>query len=156
MIDIVIDTCTLVHADNPDSKYFEHSVSFIEKMLNNQVNCVVDEEFTLDETSNKSYIGLEYLKHLQPGSMGYNLILTLALNDRMGFVSNRIPQKHKRHIEQIIKNKKDRCFLRVAYNSIEKTLASHDFTDYQKAKRKNIKKEINVSIVTAEEIVEKL
>lgn len=156
MTDIIIDTCTLVHANNPESSYFDFSVDFINKMFVNQTLCTVDDGFSLNETENKSYIALEYMKHLQPGSLGFNLILHLALNQRLDFVSNKIPNNVKNYIEQIIRNKKDRYFLRVAYNSVEKTLASHDFTDYQKKKRKVIKRDLNISIVTAEEIIDEL
>jgi predicted nucleic acid-binding protein len=156
MIDIVIDTCTLKHANDPNTKYFESSVEFINKMFNNKVNCVVDEGFTLDITTNQSFIGLEFITHLQPGSLGYNLILYFIKHSRLVFVSKRIPNNDKNYIEQIIRNKKDRIFLRVAYNTTEKTLASHDFTDYQKRKRKRIKKDLSIRIVTAEEINPKL
>ncbi|PIA79509.1 hypothetical protein BFR04_01305 [Gaetbulibacter sp. 4G1] len=152
MTDIVIDTCTLKHADNPNSKYFESSIEFIELMFNNSISCVVDEGFSLNETENRSYIGLEFIKHLQPGSLGYNLIIQFATSGRLDFVSNKIPNNHKNYIEQIISNKKDRMFLRVAYNSHEKILASHDFTDYQKRKRRKIKKDLSISIQTAEEL----
>jgi len=152
MTDIVIDTCTLVHAGNPQSPYFEHSIDFINKMFANQTLCTVDEGFSLNETENESYIALEYMKHLKPGSLGSNLIIHLAQSQRLDFVSNKIPNNDKNYIEQIIRNKKDRYFLRVTYNSVEKVLASHDFTDYQKRKRKVIKKELNILIVTADEI----
>lgn len=156
MIDIVIDTCTLKHANDPESKYFEHSVEFIDRMYNNQVSCTVDEGFSTIESENESYLGLEYIKHLQPGSLGYGLVAHLASNLRIDFVSNKIPNAIKNYIEQIIRNKKDRMFLRVTYNSTEKTLASHDFTDYQKKKRKTINKKLEVAIVTAEEINDEL
>lgn len=121
-------------------------------MSRNSLNCVVDEGFTLDETTNASFIGLEFIKHLQPGSLGYNLIILFATTQRLNFVSNKIPNNSKNYIEQLIRNKKDRIFLRVAYNSVDKILASHDFTDYQKKKRKKIKRDLLIGIVTAEEI----
>ena len=152
MADIVIDTCTLVHASNPESNYFEHSVAFIEKMLLNSILCVVDEGFSLDESENKSFIGLEYIEHLQPMSLGYNLIIELLSAGRIDFISNKVPQVKKNYIEQHIRNKKDRLFLRVALNSKDKLLISHDFTDYQKKKRKTIYKDLSLSILTAEEI----
>ncbi len=152
MIDIVIDTCTLKHANDPNSKYFEHSVTFINKMFQNNVICTMDEGFALDESLNQSYIGLEYLNHLQPGSLGFNLIVHLATTNRIEFVTKKIPNGRKKYIEQLIRNKKDRIFLSVTHNSNDKTLASHDFTDYQKKKRKKIFKDIAIKIVTAEEI----
>lgn len=156
MIDIVIDTCTLVHADNPESDYFEHSVDFINRMLANETLCTVDEEFDLESTSHSSYISMEYLKHLKPTSLGFYLIRHIAENLRFNYVSKKIPNGDKNLIEQLIRNKKDIHFLRVAYNSTEKVLASHDFTDYQKKKRKHIKKEFGIAIVTAEEINDEL
>ncbi|RAJ92244.1 hypothetical protein LX87_05212 [Larkinella arboricola] len=152
MIDIVIDTCTLVHANDPNCVYYPSSVELISRMLANSTCATVDEGFELDEGRNRSYIGLEYLTHLQPGTLGFSLIVHLATNDRINFVSNTIPVQRKRYIEQLIKNKKDRMFLRVAFNSGEKTLASHDYTDYQEAKRKTIRNDLGVNVVTAEEI----
>ena len=156
MTSIVIDTCTLKHADDPKSKYFEYSLEFIAKMNNNSINCTVDTGFSLDETRNASYIGFEYIKHLQPGSLGYELIVYLAINGRIDFVSNQPLNNIKNFIEQHIRNKKDRMFLRVAFNSADKLLVSHDFTDYQIKKRKFIKREIKVLIITAEEINDEL
>lgn len=156
MIDIVIDTCTLKHASDPKSKYFQHSVDFINKMSLNNVDCTVDEGFSLNEALNESYIGLEYIKHLQPGTLGYALVTNFAINNRIAFVSNKIPNALKNYIEQIIINKKDRMFLRVAYNSSEKVLASHDFTDYQIRKRRTIYGKLGINIVTAEEINDEL
>tara|TARA_R110002072_G_scaffold75624_1_gene177860 strand:+ start:2068 stop:2418 length:351 start_codon:yes stop_codon:yes gene_type:complete len=112
----------------------------------------MDEGFALDESLNQSYIGLEYLNHLQPGSLGFNLIVHLATTNRIEFVTKKIPNGRKKYIEQLIRNKKDRIFLSVTHNSNDKTLASHDFTDYQKKKRKKIFKDIAIKIVTAEEI----
>lgn len=156
MTDLVIDTCTLKHANDPKSKYFESSVEFINLLFDSDVNCTVDEGFSMNEAENASYIGLEYIKHLQPGTLGYRLITNLALAGRVDFVSNKPPNNIKNFIEQIIRNKKDRMFLRVAYNSAEQILVSHDFTDYQIKKRKTIRRELNVSVVIAEEINDQL
>lgn len=156
MIDIVLDTCTLVHANNDESEYQFDSIQLINKLILNTTLVVVDEGFTLHETTNGSYIGLEYLKHLTPGMLGYVLIQQIAQNQRFKFVSNDIPQADKNYIEQIVRNKKDRMFLRVTYNSDEKVLVSHDYTDYQKGKRKTIKKKLNIIILDAVDVHEVL
>lgn len=150
MVDIVLDTCTLVHANNTESDYQLYSIELINKLLLNTTLVTVDEGFELNETTNKSYIALEYLKHLAPGMLGYSLIVDLALNQRFNFVSNKVPNATKNYIEQLIRNKKDRMFLRVSLNSTEQTLVSHDYTDYQKKKRKTILKDININIIDAE------
>ena len=152
MIDLVVDTCTLVHA-NSDTKYQESSIDLIDKLLANQTLIIVDEGFDLNETDNKSYIGLEYIKHLAPGMLGYSLLQYIALNKRFKFVSNKVPNATKNRIEQLIRNKKDRMFLRVSLNSDERKLISHDYTDYQKNKRKTIKQEMNIDVIDASEII---
>ena len=152
MKDIVLDTCTLVHANNSKSGYQQDSIELINLLLNNKTLVTVDEGFELDETTNQSYIALEYMKHLTPGMLGYSLITTLALTQRFNFVENNIPQATKNYIEQLIRNKKDRMFLRVTFNSSEKVLVSHDYTDYQIKKRKKILKDIEIDIVEAEDV----
>ena len=156
MIDIVLDTCTLVHADNPKSNYQASSIELIDKMFANEVLVTVDEGFTFDESTNQSYVGLEFIKHLKPGSLGYNLIVYLALSQRINFVSNVVPNSDKNYIEQIIRNKKDRMFLRITFNSNEKILISHDYTDYQVKKRGVIKKNLKINVLVASEIIDDL
>lgn len=156
MIDLVLDTCTLVHANNYESEYQVHSIELIETLLGNQSFLTVDEGFEMDESVNDSFIGIEYIEHLKPGMYGYALVAHMAMNQRISFVSKKVPQNVKKFIEQKIRNKKDRHFLKVAYNSTEKDLVSHDFTDYQIKKRKVIKKFTGVIIETAKECNKKL
>lgn len=153
---IVIDTCTLKHASDSKSKYFTSSCEFIERMSAGNVKCTFDEGFSLNPTENRSYIGLEYLTHLKPGTLGYILVAELLISGRYEIVSNRVPQNTRRAIEQMIRNKKDRMFLRVAINCSDRLMASHDFTDYQVNKRKTIRKRFDVAIETAEEIIARL
>ncbi len=155
MIDLVVDTCTLVHA-NSETKYQEYSIELINKLLLNETFLIVDEGFDLNEQNNRSYIGLEYIKHLAPGMLGHSLLQHLAVSERFKFVSNKVPNATKNRIEQLIRNKKDRMFLRISLNSGEKKLVSHDYTDYQKNKRKTIKREMDVAIIDASEVIEDL
>lgn len=155
MTDLVVDTCTLVHA-NSETQYQEYSIEFISKLLLNQTLLIVDEGFDLNEVNNRSYIGLEYIKHLAPGMLGHSLLQHLAINNRFKFVSNRVPNATKKRIEQLIRNKKDRMFLRISLNSEEKKLVSHDYTDYQKSKRKTVKREMGVEIIDASEVINDL
>lgn len=154
MADVVLDTCTLMHANNNECEYQEHSIELINNLLNNSLLVTVDEGFDLNEAVNRSYIGLEYNKHLTQGTLGFALISTLAANGRFNFVTNRVNRAVKNYIEQRIVNKKDRMFLRVTYNSEYKQLISHDFEDYQVGKRRDIRRDLNVSIITAEEFNE--
>ncbi len=152
MIDIVVDTCVLVHANNAKSGYQKQSIAFIEKLLDNTTLITVDVGFSLDETTNSSYLGLEYITHITPGMLGYDLLQKIALSQRFNFVEQSDNVTFNRYVNRLIINRKDRHFTKVTYNSIEKTLVTHDFTDYQKAKRKKIKKDYSLIIVVASEI----
>jgi hypothetical protein len=154
MTDLVIDTCTLVHADNTESEYFDCSLAFINSLLTDLVDCrvIVDNGFSFDENENKSLIGHEYINNITPIMLGYKFLVEILSNDRVDFVSNTVAYNTKKFIEKEIANKKDRHFLRVATNSPSKNLISHDFTDYTIDKRKLIDKKLSVKIKTACEI----
>jgi len=147
--DIVIDTNVLLHAQNPNEKRFEDSSNFINKMLENKTSLCVDEGFSEDESINESIIGWEYFSNLQHGSLGMNLIIQLALQQRIKQLRKRAPERIVRKINQLIRNKKDRVFLNVTYSSNEKTLVSHDYKDFQKTKRRLILTNLHIQVISA-------
>lgn len=147
--DIVIDTNVLLHAQNPNEKRFEDSSNFINKMLEEKTSLCVDEGFSENESKNKSIIGCEYLSNLQFGSIGLNLIVQLAHQQRIKQLTKRAPERIVRKINQLIRNKKDRVFLSVAYNSDEKTLVSHDYIDFYKTKRRFISTNLQIQVIEA-------
>lgn len=147
--DIVIDTNVLLHAQNPNETQFENSSNLINKILGENTSLCIDEGFSEDESKNKSIIGCEYLSNLQPGSIGLNLIVQLALQQRIKQLTKRAPERIVRKINQIIRNKIDRVFLNVAYNSDEKTLVSHDYIDFQITKRKSILTDLQIQVISS-------
>ncbi len=147
--DIVIDTNVLLHAQNPNETRFENSSNLINKILEENTSLCIDEGFSEDESKNKSIIGCEYLSNLQPGSIGQNLIVQLALQQRIKQLTKRAPERIVRKINQIIRNKIDRVFLNVAYNSDEKTLVSHDYTDFNISKREFILTDLQTHVISA-------
>ena len=147
--DIVIDTNVLLHAQNPNEKRFEDSSNFINKILEKKTSLCMDEGFSEDESKNKSIIGCEYLSNLQFGSIGLNLIVQLAHQQRIKQLTKKAPKRIVRKINQLIINKIDRVFLKVAYNSDEKTLVSHDYTDFQITKRQFILTDLQIQVIEA-------
>lgn len=147
--DIVIDTNVLLHAQNPNEKRFKDSSNLICKILDENTSLCMDEGFSEDESKNKSMIGWEYLSNLQYGSIGLNLIAQLALQQRIKQLTKRAPERIVSKINQLIRNKTDRVFLNVAYNSDEKTLVSHDYKDFQKTKRRFIATNLQIQVIEA-------
>ena len=147
--DIVIDTNVLMHAGNPDQDYFEDAVSFLTTLQKKSILLCVDEGFDLDEAKNRSLIGGEYLTHLRFGSAGYNVIAVLAASRRIKECSKRVEARTRKKIDQLIRNPRDKTFVRVTCNSVSKILISHDNEDFPVSKRKLLKREIEVQIFTA-------
>ncbi len=148
--DVVIDTNVLVHAGNPDQTYFEDAVNFLNKFMKKLTLICVDEGFDIDETKNKSLIGNEYLNHLRFGSFGYIVIFQLASRLRIKECSRNAVASKRKLINQMIRKPRDRTFLRVASNSDSEVLVSHDYEDFSVPKRRELRRKINVHILSAE------
>lgn len=154
MGDIVVDTNVLLHATNPSAgQYFTDSIDFLKRLAESDLNLCVDEGFSLDTSKNRSMIGHEYLKHLQPASTSYQLLMQLALSSRISLVPSKVDRRISKIVTQVIRKKSDRVYLKVACNSENSTLTSHDFEDFSKDKRKSLKKKIGVTIACANECI---
>jgi hypothetical protein len=116
-----------------------------------QTHLCVDEGFDLDESKNRSHIGGEYLRHLRFGMLGYEVVTHLAQSSRLRLIQRRVPERISKQIRSQIGIGPDRVYVRVAYNSQDRTLASHDFTDIPATVRQRMKISIGVSIVDAEQ-----
>ena len=149
--DLVIDTNVLVHASNGDELRQEESVELLTYLLSSTEVICIDPEYTGHETTNTSYIGYEYLKHLKIGMLGYAFLTTMAQNQRISEVSSTVPVATTRKINQCMANNHDRVFIKVAINSNDKILVTHDFTDFAVDKRKHLKKTLQIIVVVASE-----
>ena len=149
--DIVLDTNVLVHAGNPSVAHFTQSVNFLNKYLNTKTLLCVDEGFDFDQSKNRSLIGHEYIKYLRAGSFGYNVIVTVATSLRIKPCSRNTTTKNRKKINQLVRNKRDRTFLRVTCNSDSKIFTSHDYTDFPNNKRRDFYSEIKIRIFSAQE-----
>lgn len=152
MKDIVIDTNVWAHSQNPEEKRFSSAVTLLEILLNKNILLCVDEGYSDEESKNTSAICCEYLKYMTYGSLALSVFSHIASNGRLSQLEKKSSTRTSKIINQLISNKVDRIFLNVSYNSIEKCLISHDFVDFQKRKRKVIKKELSISVLEASEV----
>jgi len=154
-VDIVIDTNVLVHANNQENEHFESSNKFIHALFQSECKLCVDENFDIDESKNKSYIFSEYLNFLTHGTLGFTLLFHMATNNRIKPISKKITEKSVgRKINQYVKDKTDRCFVKVALNSQEKILVSHDYRAISASNRPRLKSELEIIVFNAADYIE--
>jgi hypothetical protein len=149
LTDIVLDTNILMHAHNPEELRHDDCRALVQEMTKCATHLCVDEGFDLNEANNRSVIGSEYLKHLGYGTVGHALVTRLASSLRVKYVSSRVPPKVSRNIMKQVSKGPDRTFLKVAFNSQDKTLACHDFNDIPAGVRTRLRKSDGLQIVDA-------
>lgn len=155
--DLVIDTNVFLHADDPRQGDRQvDAKALLDRLLEVSTCLAVDEGFDVDPARNRSHIGHEYLTYLTGVSTGMQVVVALATNDRLKVTPKRVDQPVRDKIKQLIKEKTDRPFLAVACNTASRKLCSHDFTDFQKSKRKTISKDLNVDVCEAVNVLEML
>jgi hypothetical protein len=152
--DIVIDTNIFLHAGNPKRR--AHSLTFLGRFRDTVTKLCVDEGFTLEEAKNRSHIGREYLSHLRAGTLGYEIIVHLGRLQRIKIVPRAVPQAVAKAIKRQVGKGPDRTYIRVAYNSEDKVLASHDFGDLTEGVRRRLSDKIGVRIVAAKDAMTEL
>jgi len=147
--DSVIDTNVLVHAQNPGELRMQDSVALLNFILNSDEEICVDKEYSLEESKNCSLIFSEYYKHVIPGSVAFAFLIQMASLGRIKVISDKVSPATAKKINTMVRNQRDKTFLKVSINSNAKIFISHDFQDFQLPKRKTIEKELGVNIITA-------
>jgi hypothetical protein len=148
--DIVIDTNVLAHSQNPNEVRYQECCEMLNKLLQCSTVVAVDEGFSLNRANNRSHIGHEYLENLSHGSLAFSVLSKLAVSKRVKFLPKRAPRREQRIINQSVRNRFDRAFLGVAFNSTEGIFVSHDFQDFQPHKRSFILRELAIDICEAQ------
>jgi hypothetical protein len=156
LIDLVVDTNVWVHQNNPDHEFSVASHEFCLAILESTASICVDEGFSLDSAHNTSIIGHEYIEHVRRVFLAYDILVKLLSDGRVRFVSNQVDEATRRVVNTHIGNSHDRVFVRVAFNSEEHILVSHDFDDFPTAVRREIDRRVGVRIETAERCKEEL
>lgn len=146
--DIVIDANILCHAENHQEIRQADCQMLISLLYQTDTALCVDDGFDLEAANNRSFIGHEYIKHLRAGSLGYAIVQHLAQSSRVSILSANVGGNVGKHILQIPKGF-DRRYVKVAYNSRSKVLASHDFGDIPNTVRVRLSQKISVEILDA-------
>ena len=149
--DIVVDTNVFVHASNPGVTYYSEAKHLVAALEGSPTSLCVDEGFDVEPTRNRSLIGQEYLLYLHNGMIAFALVSELATSGRISIVPRCVDPAIGKKINQIIVNRYDRTFLKVAINSRDCFLCSHDFRDFSDHKRTKVKNLFNVRVKTAGE-----
>lgn len=151
IVDIVIDTNILMHANNNEEATQEDCIALINYLLNSTELVCIDTAIDV----NQSRILHEYIDKLRtPGTTGRNFVERMLQWQRFKPVSKSVNQRKTKIINQNINHNKneDKIFVKVTCNSVEKLLVSHDFEDFQNWKRDLFNDELEIQIVTASEI----
>ena len=152
--DIVIDTCILVQANNPRDRYFEASVDLLESVVGQEsLLLCMDPGYSM-EARNKSHIFQEYRENLSPVVWTTALFAALFSSRRVKDVPRKVPNDVRLKVNKLIKKEKprDRTFLKVAYNSTDRILVTHDGEDFPDSKRPKIKSQLAVDVLDAAEV----
>jgi hypothetical protein len=152
LVDVVIDTNVLMHCSDPREPRQQASLELTKCLLSGAAHLCVDEGFDLNSGKNASHIGHEYIKHLRFGMPGYHFVTEIAKRSRLKPLPMRAGDAGvRRKVNQLIRNRTDRCFLGVAHNSASRVLVSHDFTDFPVPKRTTIRADLDVSVLECTE-----
>jgi len=147
--DVTVDTNVLLHASNPNEKLCDDASKFLKKMKAANTRLCVDDGFDTTESANRSQIGSEYLEKLHIGTIGHALFFELAKIGRISIIKKAVPEAIARNINQKVRDKSDRVFAKVAHNSQDKTLVSHDYKAFSKSMHKESRAEVKITIVDA-------
>ena len=148
--DIVIDTNVLMHADNVSSGRDKEAFGLVQAMLASQTVLCLDVQSSRGEDDPRSsLIRQEYREHLD--GLGGRFVAHMVDEGRVKYVAREVDKDVSRWINQRIPNKRDRTFVKVAINSIESVLASHDYSDFSASTRKDLSKRVQVDVLDAGE-----
>lgn len=148
--DVTVDTNVFMHCDNESEIRCESARKFVKALLSGKASICVDEGFSAVESQNRSAIGSEYLGKLHNGDIGYAAVAFLAANERVRQIPKRVMPQMANKINRWVRDKTDRVFAKVAMNSTDKLLVSHDFHAFTSPLRAQSARVMNIRIVCAE------
>jgi len=151
LTDIVVDTNVFVHASNPVVTYCAEAKILLTALKNGTTLLCIDEGYNEDPARNQSLIGGEYQENIKPIMLAHAIIAELASTLRIKQVPKRVQPAIAKKINQNIPIPRDKTFLKVAINSENHFLCSHDFEHFPPKKRTKIKGLLNVHIKAAGE-----
>jgi hypothetical protein len=153
LADLTIDTNVFLHSCNPIEQRFGHAVALMQRLLSCSAMLCVDDGFSTNTAANRSLIGGEYLQKLVPGTLPAQVLAHLALHGRISQLSRSTNVATSRKVNQLIANHRDRTFVRVALNSVDKVFVSHDHKDFSARKRRDLGQGLGIVINEADACV---
>jgi predicted nucleic acid-binding protein len=149
LTDVTIDTNVFLHAANEQEQRCAASKTFLQGILETDTTLCIDEGFDTDESKNRSIIGGEYIENLRFVDSAFAIIKFLGEKGRISELPRSVGAATNRRILQMVRNTKDRTFLKVSYNSQSRVFVSHDFQDFAAPKRGEIRSALGVAMVEA-------
>ncbi|MHB8808041.1 MAG: hypothetical protein ACYC59_10740 [Anaerolineaceae bacterium] len=149
--DMVVDTNVFVHASNPDDINFQNATLMFKKLSKVSTMLCLDPGFSTDQSKNHSLIMGEYLENLGIGTVGYNIVQKLAASYRFKEVDRKVDSQVGNLIYRKIEEKKDRKFVKIAFNSNDHILISHDYEHFTVGVRHELNMKIGVNFYNCEE-----
>ena len=147
--DVVVDTNVLIDGSNASAFRYLATYDFLGKLLATSTKLRIDPVSRGNRGVVDNLILTEYAEKLNASMFGFYVLRQLAANDRISHVE-RFPEPQVRNrVRQLIRNRRDQTFLNVAIQSDDKILTSHDYEDFQAAKRTKIRQEFDVEIIEA-------
>lgn len=150
LFDVVVDTNVFLHSADSRQPLRVASREFLNRLLAGTTCLCVDEGFDIEETKNRSVIGCEYLANLRFVMPAFAIVVGLGTRGRIVRVKRTVDRRAAKKILQLLRNKTDRVFIKVTYNSRSHTFVSHDFRDLPPKKRDHLRHTLGVRTITAE------
>lgn len=155
--ELVIDVNVFCHSYDPRQPAFEDYLAFLLNFKSSPVALCVDEGANfISESTNASPIIAEYREQISSASTAYGILAHLFANGRVKYVSKKVPYQTARKINQLVNDKTDRIFVRVAINTSDSRLVSHDTAAFPLKRRKLLLDDTGVSVHNAIEAAELL
>lgn len=126
MQDIVIDTNVWAHAGNAQEPRQSSAIALIEALLATATLVCVDSGFDAVESRNRSQIWSEYLARIPEATLGRLALANLLQAGRIREVARQVNPHAARKIRNAVHDPTDRVFVKVALNTVEQVLVSHD------------------------------
>jgi len=153
---IVMDTNVMAQGgnENPEGmgELSRASRELFTKLIDADTIWCLDQGFSLDPAENHSQIMTEYLAKAPPGALGMAVLSELAASGRVSGLQ-RPDLSIRRVIRQLVWDQSDWRFAEIAHSSAEKTLVTHDRTNFPEQCKRQLKRRIGVVVVEASDAV---
>lgn len=155
LIDIVIDTNVISHANNPSCKYGKDSMRFLMKMLESKTSMCLDAKLKDGSPDQKSSRIMQEYRNTLSATHGltYQFLVQMMQKNRIKFVPTEVNRDDAVWINQRISVPNDRTILRIALNSEGFVVASNDYQDFTKSVRRECKKTFGLQVLESKDAI---